>query len=86
MQLYSKYPLTLIALLYAGSAAALNPGLYEYTMKMSMPGSPANIPPTTLQRCLTAKDVEGNKAVEMPAMPNSECKVNNQIINGAKFS
>ena len=75
-----------IALLSAGSAAALNPGLYEYSMQMNMPGAPAKIPPTTLQRCLTAKDVEGIKAVEMPLMPNSDCKVLNQNINGAQFS
>jgi hypothetical protein len=75
-----------VAAIFASPAAALNPGLYEYVMKMSMPGMPAAIPPTTTQRCLTAKDVEGAKAYEMPAMPNSDCKVLNQVINGAEFS
>ena len=35
---------------------------------------------------LSAKDVEGAKAVEMPPMPNSDCKVLNQNISGAQFS
>ena len=78
--------LFLLAAFYAGGAAALNPGLYEYTMKMNMPGAPAKIPPTTIQRCLTARDVEGHKAVEMPPTPNSDCKALNQNINGAQFS
>lgn len=78
--------LSLFAMLYAANAAALNPGLYEYSMKMSIPGAPANIPATTIQRCLTAGDVEGNKAIDMPAMPNSDCKVTNQVFDGKQFS
>jgi hypothetical protein len=82
----SQCVVALLALLYAGSAAALNPGLYEYVMKMNMPGAPANMPAQTIQRCLTAKDVEGNKAMEMPPMPNSDCKVLNQVVKGEQFS
>jgi hypothetical protein len=81
-----KHLFALFGLLYAGCAAALNPGLYEYNIKLSMPGAPANIPPTTLQRCLSAKDVEGAKAIEMPPMPDSDCKMQNQKIDGAQFS
>jgi hypothetical protein len=77
--------LFLLSMLYGSNAAALNPGLYEYTMKMNMPGAPTALPPT-IQRCLSAKDVEGAKAVEMPPMPNSDCKVLNQNISGAQFS
>ena len=33
---------------------------------MSMPGAPANMPAQTLQRCLAKKDLEGNKAYQMP--------------------
>ncbi len=75
-----------LALLAAAPALALTPGLYEYSMKLNMPGMPANIPPTVTQRCLGAADVAGNKAVELPPLPNSDCKVLNQIINGAVFS
>jgi hypothetical protein len=71
---------------FSGPAAALNPGLYEYVIKISMPGVPANMPAQTMQRCLTAKDVESNKAMEMPPMPDSDCKVQNQVIKGAQFS
>jgi hypothetical protein len=79
-------PLILATTLFAGPAAALTPGLYEYVIKMSMPGAPMNMPAQTTQRCLTAKDVEGNKAMEMPPRPNSDCKVSNQVNNGAQFS
>ncbi len=78
--------LSLSTVFYAGTAAALNPGLYEYSMKMNIPGAPASIPPTTIQRCLTASDVEGVKAIDMPAMPNSDCKVANQVFDGKQFS
>ena len=75
-----------LTMLHAGAASALNPGLYEYTMKMNMPGAPTTLPSTTIQRCLNAKDVEGAKATEMPPMPNSDCKVLDRNISGAQFS
>jgi hypothetical protein len=78
--------LILATTVFAGPAAALNPGLYEYVIKMSMPGAPMNMPTQTTQRCLTAKDVEGNKAMEMPPRPNSDCKILNQVNNGGQFS
>lgn len=74
------------ALLCAVPAFALTPGLYEYTMKTSVPGVPAAMPPQTTRRCLSAKDVEGSRAVEMPPMPNSDCKVLDQVIKGGQFS
>ncbi len=86
MSRYRTAAMLLPATLFAGPALALNPGLYEYSMKMSMPGMPGNVPPTTTQRCLGPRDVEGSKAMEMPQMPNSDCKVLNQVINGAEFS
>jgi hypothetical protein len=67
-------------------AADMTPGLYEYTIKMSMPGGPANMPAQTMQRCLTAKDLEGNKAYEMASGPGSDCKVNDMKQSGGKFS
>ena len=74
------------ALPAADAASTLTPGLYEYTMKMSMPGMPANMPPQTSQRCLTAKDVSGNKAFEMPMERNSDCQVRDLTQSGAQFS
>src|SRR5829696_10011141 len=81
-------PALAAALFSHGALAAdgLTPGLYEYTIKMSMPGGPANMPTQTMQRCLTAKDVEGSKAYEMPPGPGSDCKVSDMNQSGGKFS
>ena len=65
--------------------AAMTPGLYEYTVKMNMPGGPA-MPPQTMQQCLTAKDVAGNKAFEMPASKDSDCQVKDLTQSGGQFS
>ena len=72
----------------AAAAGGLTPGLYEYTMKMNMPGMPnmSNMPATTMQRCISAKDVEGNKAIEMPADRNSDCQVIDLVQSGGQFS
>ncbi len=65
--------------------AAMTPGLYEYTIQMSMPGGPA-MPPQTVQQCLTAKDVAGNKAFAMPAGKDSDCQVKDLAQSGSQFS
>jgi hypothetical protein len=70
----------------AASASALTPGMYEYTMKMSMPGMPMNMPAQTSQRCLTSKDVDSNKAIEMPTERNSDCQIKDMANSGAQFS
>jgi Protein of unknown function (DUF3617) len=71
--------------LHAAGAAGLNPGLYEYTIKMSMPGMP-EMPMQSTQRCLTNKDVEGNKSFEMPQERGSDCQVRNQTQSGSQFA
>ena len=68
------------------AAAAMTPGLYEYTVKANMAGAPANMPPQTMQRCLGAKDVDGNKAYEMPAGANSDCQMRDMNQSGSQFS
>lgn len=74
--------------LTAAAGSGLTPGLYEYTMKMNMPGVPqmSNMPATTMQRCISAKDAEGNKAFEMPAERNSDCQVKDLVQNGDRIS
>ena len=67
------------------AAAGLTPGQYEYTIKMNMAGMP-NMPAQTMKRCLTAKDVSGNKAFEMPADPNSDCQIKDMSQSGGQFS
>ena len=68
------------------AAAAMTPGLYEYTITMNVPGAPANIPARTLQRCLSAKDVDGNKALEMPPDATSDCRMKDLAQSGGQFS
>ena len=68
----------------AHAASTLTPGLYEYTMKMNMPGM--NMPAQTSRRCLNPKDVESNKALEMPPEPNSDCRVSDMVMTGSNFS
>lgn len=64
--------------------AQMKPGMYEYTVKMSIPGGPT-MPQQTMQRCLTPADLEGNKAYQMPQQ-GSDCKVSDFRENGGKFS
>ena len=70
----------------AHAASGLTPGLYEYTMKMNMPGAPMNMPAQTSRRCLNPKDVESNKALEMPPEPNSDCQVKDMVMTGGQYS
>ena len=70
----------------AHAASTLTPGMYEYTMKMNMPGAPMNMPAQTSRRCLNPKDVESNKALEMPPEPNSDCQVRDMVMTGGNFS
>ena len=70
----------------AHAASTLTPGLYEYTMKMNMPGMPMNMPAQTSRRCLDPNDVESNRALEMPPEPNSDCRVSDMVMTGSNFS
>jgi hypothetical protein len=65
--------------------AAMSPGLFEYTIKMNMPGAPS-MPTQSMQQCLTAKDVAGNKAFEMPANKDSDCQIKDLTQSGGQFS
>ena len=76
----------LLALPMTAIAQQMTAGLYEYTVKMNVPGAPANIPAQTMQRCLTAKDVAGTQAYEAPNDPNSDCKVQDLTQNGGQFA
>jgi hypothetical protein len=52
---------------------------------MNMAGMP-NMPAQTMQRCLAAKDVSGNKSFEMPADPKSDCQIKDMVQSGGQFS
>jgi hypothetical protein len=82
--LFSISALTLAFPLAA--AAQMKPGMYEYTIKMNMPGGPGNMPTQTMQRCLGKKDLEGNKAYQMPQGQGSDCQIKDMVENAGKFS
>jgi hypothetical protein len=77
---------TLVSATPLCASAAMTPGLYEYSVKMNVPGAPAGMPAQTSQRCLTSKDVDGNKAYEMPPNPNSDCQMKDLAQSGSQFS
>jgi hypothetical protein len=69
------------------AVAGLTPGLYEYTVKMNMPGMPANaqgMPPQIVQRCVTAKDI-ASKGYGAPRA-DSDCQIQDMKENGGQFS
>ena len=75
------------ALPLSATAAGLTPGLYEYTMKMNMPGMPANapsMPAQVMQRCVTAKDIS-SKGYGAPPK-DSDCQVRDMNESGSQFS
>ena len=84
-----KRPFILLALLAvacaAHAASSLTPGLYEYSVKMNMPGMPADMPPQVTQRCLNPKDIEGGSAYGMPR-DKSNCTVTDMKEDGGQFS
>lgn len=54
----------------------MKPGMYEYSIKMEMPGMPFAMPPQTFQRCLTQADVDKGELARNPQDP-SECQISN---------
>jgi len=64
----------------ACAAPSINPGDWEYTMKMKIEGLGIPIPqiPVTFTGCIT----ETNPTVETPEMKKAGCKIVNQKISG----
>ena len=55
--------------------AGMKPGLYDYTVKMDIPGMPFAMPPQSFQHCLTQADVDSGKQYEN--QQNKDCAVKN---------
>jgi hypothetical protein len=62
------------------AAPAINPGNWEYTMKMKIEGLGIPLPqiPVTFTGCIT----QSNPTVETPEMKKAGCKIVNQKISG----
>ena len=76
----------LFALPLTLAAAGLTPGMYEYTVKMNMPGMPAGMGAQTFQRCLTAQDTAGTNAYSAARDKNNDCKIKDLRESGGQFS
>lgn len=63
--------------LFAGSATALDEGLWEITAEVEMPGMPMKMPPTTYTQC-----IKKDQAVPMDEKPGQECKVKDVTTKG----
>jgi hypothetical protein len=62
-----------------GASAEMKEGLWEITTKVEMKGMPAGMPPTTMQQCITKKDL----APQPPSKgEGTECTRKEQKITG----
>ena len=71
-------------LLFAYNISAkpnIKPGLWKFTVKMTMPGMPYNMPEATSEKCITDADL-----IPKTDSPNQECKIKNQKISGNTIS
>ena len=74
--------LTSVATLAADSR--MQPGLYDYTVKMEIPGMPFPMPPQKFQHCLTQADVDSGKQYE--SQQNKDCETKNLKQSGSSAS
>jgi len=55
----------------------MKPGMYDYTVKMEMPGMPFAMPPQNFQRCVTQAEVDKGKQYDNQSDRGSDCEVKN---------
>ena len=74
--------LTAVAGIARGAAPNAQEGLWEITSKMEMPGMPMNMPPQTMQRCVTQKDFSDPQSMA-PADPSgNKCQTSDYKMQG----
>ncbi|MES9843558.1 MAG: DUF3617 family protein [Candidatus Sedimenticola sp. PURPLELP] len=76
----------LIALVFlAGCSQAsevnMNPGLWEWSSEIEMPGMPMKMPPTVYQQCLTSEDL-----VPKEGGQNQDCEISEMEASGDTVS
>jgi hypothetical protein len=78
----------LLALVSTAALAAdgMKPGMYDYTVKMEMPGMPFQMPPQNFQRCVSQADVDKGKQYDNQSDRGSDCEVKNMKQSGNKVS
>ncbi|MGH8481637.1 MAG: DUF3617 domain-containing protein [Nevskiaceae bacterium] len=60
------------------------PGLYDYTVKMEMPGMPFAMPPQNFQSCVKQEDVDKGK--QFQTQRDEDCEVKNMKQSAGKAS
>ena len=65
---------TALLLPIAALAAGMQPGNYEFTTRMEMPGMPVAMPPMTAQHCLKAEDIAKNEQYRTDRSEDCELK------------
>jgi hypothetical protein len=66
------------------AAGGMQPGNYEFTTKMEMPGMPFAMPPMTAQRCLKKEDLDKNDQYRTDNSGSGDCEVKNLKQSGGK--
>ncbi len=75
------------AAMFAVSSHAAMPnmkeGLWEITVKMEVPGMPANVPPQAVKQCITQKDLQDPRKTMPGGDPkDNRCQVTDHKIQG----
>jgi hypothetical protein len=80
------FAMTVAATPLAALAAdsTMKPGLYDYTVKMEIPGMPFQMPPQNFQNCLKQEDVD--KGRQYRDEKNKDCDVKNMKQSAGKAS
>jgi hypothetical protein len=63
----------------------MKPGMWEYSMKMEMPGMPMVMPPQGYQHCLSQKDVDEHKQFQSDRQKDCEISNLKQTAGSASF-
>ena len=78
--------LAVLAVSLAASAEdRMKPGLYDYTVKMEMPGMPFAMPPQSFQNCVKQEDVDKGKQYQNQRDQDCEVKNMKQSAGMASF-
>ena len=73
---------TALLLPAAAFAGGMQPGNYEFTTKMEMPGMPFAMPPMIAQHCLKAEDIAKNEQYRTDR--SEDCEVKNLKQGGGR--
>src|SRR5690349_20052022 len=65
-----------------GAAPNAQEGMWEITSKMEMPGMPMNMPPQTMQRCVTQKDFSDPQSMAPPDPSGNKCQTSDYRMQG----